>query len=669
VGLCLQRGPELAIGVLGILKAGAAYMPLDPVFPEDRLRYMLEDSAADVVITELALAGSFGDTSARVLCIDGDTALVAAPATPPAISARPRSRAYVIYTSGSTGRPKGVEIEHGALSNFLCSMARVPGLTERDVLLAVTTFSFDIAALELFLPLMCGACIELASRETAIDASALARLLETSKATVMQATPATWRMLLDGGWHGGRTLRAFCGGEALGRDLAERLLVCTAELWNLYGPTETTVWSSVAKIDDASKLSIGRPIANTQLYVLGPNQELLPVGVVGELWIGGSGVARGYLNREELTNERFVPNPFRAGRMYRTGDLARRLADGRFQCLGRIDDQVKIRGYRIELGEIETTLAEHPNIKECAVAARYVDGDTRLVTYFTGVATAAECREHLRRALPEYMVPGYFVQLSELPRTPNNKVDRKSLPTPQSAALAPDIEYSAPRNDKERVVAEIFAEVLSIQRVGVQHNFFELGGHSLLATRVMSRLRARFGVELPLRALFEAPTVAGLAAKVTAAGSTNAASSSPTPATDTLGPRPLAPAQERLWFVEQLQPERAASNVPVLARVRGPLEVASLRAALAALVRAHDALRTVFTVVEGTPAQLLHPVDPELVFVDLASLGRSAAELEWRTRLDRDMAAPFDVVSGPLFRFSLKRIDSAEHLLVLMFHH
>jgi amino acid adenylation domain-containing protein len=435
-------------------------------------------------------------------------ALGLAQSVPVEAAAAPTDRAYVIYTSGSTGKPKGVEIEHRALVNFMCSMANEPGMNATDVLLAVTTISFDIAGLELLLPLLVGARVEIVSRDTASSPALLTQALERSGATVLQATPATWRMLLDSGWAGSTTLRAFCGGEALGRDLVARLLPRVNALWNLYGPTETTIWSAVVRIDSADDITIGKPIANTQLYVLDAEREVLPFGAVGELWIGGDGVARGYLGRPELTAERFVANPFAEGRMYRTGDLARLRADGRFECLGRLDGQVKIRGYRIELGEIEAVLGEHAKVRECAVVARELAGERALVAYVVGSGDAEEYRRYLRGILPDYMTPAAFVALDALPRTPNQKIDRKALPAPTGVSNGT---YVPPRTATETIVAEVFAAVLEAEGVGATHDFFALGGHSLLAARVVSRLRERLAVSLPVRAVFEAPTVAALA--------------------------------------------------------------------------------------------------------------------------------------------------------------
>jgi amino acid adenylation domain-containing protein len=514
IGLCLERSAELLVAILGILKAGAAYVPLDPGFPRERLTYMLEDCAAPLLVTASALRPRlFPETRVTVVNVDGDAQMIArASSAPFSVLARPENRAYVLYTSGSTGRPKGVEIEHRALTNFLTSLAREPGLDQNDILLAITTLSFDIAGLELLLPLVTGARIELAGRETALDGVALARLLEESKATIMQATPVTWRMLFESGWRGSAGLKALCGGEAMGRDLAAQLLPVCRELWNLYGPTETTIWSSTARVLSADDISIGRPIANTQMYVLDGHREPVPVGVVGELWIGGAGLARGYCNRADLTAERFVDNPFHPGRMYRTGDLARCRGDGRIDCLGRADAQVKIRGFRIELGEIEAVLGEHPAVAECAVVARELAGELRLIAYVVGSASPEDGRRHLRNRVPEYMVPTVFVALSVLPKTLNHKIDRNALPPPDTSAIASAREYVPPVSETEKIVAQIFGEILGLPAVGATDNFFELGGHSLLATRVMARLHQHFGIELPLRALFEHPTTAGIGA-------------------------------------------------------------------------------------------------------------------------------------------------------------
>lgn len=515
VAVCVERGLEMVIGLLAILKAGGAYVPLDPALPAERLRYIVEDSEAKVLVTQrqISEASCSGLEVVRVCLDDSENEIDRQSTEPLAPVVGPFDRAYVIYTSGSTGRPKGVETDHRALTNFLCSMAREPGLRETDVLMAVTTPAFDIAGLELFLPLITGGRIEVASRQTLQDGVTLARSLSDSGATVMQATPSTWRMLFESGWKGDRRLKVLCGGEAMDKDLAAQLVATCGSVWNMYGPTETTIWSSIDRIK-SKEVTIGRPIANTRMYVLDSHGEPVPRGVVGELWIGGEGVARGYLNRPELTVERFVLDPFHnQGRMYRTGDLARQLPDGRLECLGRIDNQVKIRGYRIELEEIEAALYTHKAIRQCVVAARKEhERDVRLVAYV--VLDDAQCpaveelRSHLKTILPDYMIPSAFAFLGAIPLTENGKVDRKALPGPEVDLLTQVAGYVAPRNRVEQVMAQIWSDLLGTKDVGVFDHFFELGGHSLSATRLIARLKSAFGIELPLSSVFVEPTIA-----------------------------------------------------------------------------------------------------------------------------------------------------------------
>jgi amino acid adenylation domain-containing protein len=517
VGVCLERGLDMVISVLAVLKAGGAYLPLDPGFPAERLRYMVEDSGAKVLISLTVLSEAlFPGLSLARVCLDQDKDRIGRQSDEPLPRlAGSSNRAYVLYTSGSTGRPKGVEIEHGALTNFLCSMAREPGLKETDVLLAVTTLAFDIAGLELFLPLIAGARIELASKETTLDGVALGSMLSQSGATVMQATPATWRMLFESGWKGDRSLKVLCGGETMGRDLAARLVAMCGSVWNMYGPTETTIWSSVGRVE-SDEVTIGLPIANTRMYVLDRYKESVPRGVVGELWIGGDGVARGYLNRAELTGERFVEDPFhKGGRMYRTGDLARQLPDGRLECLGRVDNQVKIRGYRIELEEIEAALSSHHSVRECVVAAvKEHSNDGRLAAYVVPRdarhAAIEDLRAHCKSLLPNYMIPSVFAFLDAIPLTPNGKVDRNRLPAFEVKLPDQTVEYVPPRNRVEGIMAEIWAGVLEVEKVSVFDNFFELGGHSLAATRLIARLNTAFEVDVPLKSIFIEPTIAGM---------------------------------------------------------------------------------------------------------------------------------------------------------------
>jgi amino acid adenylation domain-containing protein len=509
VAICVERSLDLLVGLLAIQKSGGAYVPLDPNFPVERLAFMLADSGAKALVTANGTAGMLeAPAGATALDISQIEALCA---ENPVASASPQDLAYIIYTSGSTGRPKGVEVPHSALVNFLCSMRREPGLTRHDVLAAVTTISFDIAALEMYLPLLVGARIELVPRETASDGNALAALLEKSQATIMQATPSTWRLLIEAGWQGGAAFRAFCGGEALSRELANALSERTGALWNLYGPTETTVWSTAENIEPGdAPISVGRPIANTLIRVLDKAGEPLPIGAVGEICIGGDGLARGYRNLPEMTAERFVPDHGSTqpgARLYRTGDLGRWGADGKLYHLGRMDHQVKIRGFRIELGEIEATIADHPDVRQVVVVGREPHaGDQRLVAYlvyeYGKDLTASEMRRHLKLHLPEYMVPSLFVALDKLPLTPNGKIDRARLPDPFTHAARVAVCDDQPAPGLEFIIAEIWKEILKVDRVGAHDNFFELGGHSLLSLRVVVAVERRTGQRIDPRSLF-----------------------------------------------------------------------------------------------------------------------------------------------------------------------
>lgn len=518
VGLCLKRSIDLVVALLGILKAGGAYIPLDPQYPADRIAFMLEDSGAAVLVTERQLLAGLPAAGAIVVCIDRDRNRIQRQSSELASSrVAPDQLMYLIYTSGSTAQPKGVQITHASVASFLASMRNEPGICASDRLLAVTTISFDIAGLEIYLPLTTGACVILASTDTAADGVSLAGLIRKSRPTLMQATPATWRMLFESGWTGSSGLKILCGGEALPRELANRLLAAGDEVWNLYGPTETTIWSAIHKVDHReTAVPIGRPIANTTCYLLDAARRPVPVGTPGELYIGGDGLALGYLNRPELTAQKFVPNPFEPGRrLYRTGDIAIYLPDGNIEFLGRLDNQVKLRGFRIELGEIEAALEQQPGVSQAVVVIREdMAGDPRLAAYVTAregqAVDIAELRHALASRLPAYMVPTVFTILGEFPLTPNRKVDRRALPAPDSYANSQGA-YAPPRTEMESVVAGIWQDLLGIKRVNITDNFFEVGGHSLLVARLQRRLRERFGREIALMKLLERPTVAAIA--------------------------------------------------------------------------------------------------------------------------------------------------------------
>jgi amino acid adenylation domain-containing protein len=521
VALFLDRSPDMVIGMLSVLKSGGAYVPLDPNHPSMRLAYMLADAAPLILLTQESLQSKLPTHRAHIVLIDADAAPPVQPHHAAHIEAsRPRDLAYVIYTSGSTGEPKGVEIEHRAVVNMLASMQRCPGLGAGDTMLAITTLSFDIAVLEIFLPLVCGASVVIAPSQTVGDGAALADLIKHHDISVMQATPATWRLLLDAGWEGTPHLKILCGGEAWTTELADQLLTrCgSGSLWNMYGPTETTVWSAVAKVESGGRVVIGAPIANTQFYISDRHLQPMPIGVPGELHIGGFGLARGYHNRAELTAEKFIVDPFHQEpdtRLYRTGDLARYMPDGTIEYLGRMDDQVKIRGFRVELGEIETNLAGLPGIAQAVVVAREdVSGFKRLVAYVTVNDTdtpkEADLRRQLQATLPEYMVPSAFVVMDQLPLTPNGKVDRRALPAPENQ-IDTNKRSAAPRTDLEKALCAIWCKYLELSMVGIRDNFFDLGGYSLLSARVVGDINKTFHTRLNIPIFFDNPTIELLA--------------------------------------------------------------------------------------------------------------------------------------------------------------
>jgi amino acid adenylation domain-containing protein len=547
VGVLVERTPDLVAALLGVLLAGAAYLPLDGIYPRERLLAMIDDSGARLIVCDAASRSLVPAVAVSVVSLDAPLPLSAteAPAGPPA----PGDLAYVIYTSGSTGQPKGVQISHAALANFLASMERAPGLREEDVLLAVTTVCFDIAALELFLPLCVGARLVIAPRETRADGEALRLLIGQEKITVLQATPAGWRTLVAAGWEGSPGLRALCGGEPLTAELAEQLTNRAGEVWNLYGPTETTGWSAAQRLAPPqatperlfSAEPIGPPIANTYLYSLDAWLTPMPIGVPGELYIGGSGVAWGYRGRPALTAQKFLPDPFSVtpgARMYCTGDLVRSAENGKFDFLGRADQQVKTRGFRIELGEIETALAAHPEVIEAVVTACVDSAEEMMLAAYLVPKPGREptgLRDFLARRLPAYMLPAAFVLLPRLPLTANGKVDRRALPAPLEMKVAGRV---IPRTPAERRLAALWETVLGVEGPGVHDSFFELGGHSLRAVKILAAIKREFGVSIPLREFFAKPTIGWLAEALAASGPAR------TPTRPRIGKAsPLAPAE------------------------------------------------------------------------------------------------------------------------------
>jgi amino acid adenylation domain-containing protein len=527
VALALDRSPEMVIALLAILKSGAAYVPLDPEYPKDRVEFMLEDSSAKVLLTSKKYQDHFHSKAAEILIEDAFEKFADYTAEEPEMEINGDDLAYILYTSGSTGKPKGVQIRHYNLVNFLLSVQKQPGMTAGDKILAVTTISFDIAGLDIYLPLISGAELVLTNSETAKDGRLLLDLVKSENISIMQATPYTWRMMLEAGWDEFLPLKIICGGEALPKDLVSKLNGRINALWNMYGPTETTIYSTLKLIEDEEDITIGKPIDNTQVYILDESLNNLTDGAIGEIFIAGHGVAKGYLNRPGLTAEKFIDNPFSGkpgDKMYRSGDLGKFKPNGDIQCLGRIDHQVKVRGYRIELGEIEHALLKQLNVKEAVVIARDdIPGDPRLVAYVVLAANVetgdlntkiGNWQQALMDVLPEYMVPDDFVLISSIPITPNGKTDRNALPKPDYSSVNRDGEYVAPRTDVEKQVAEIWEELMGIEKISIFDNFFRLGGRSLVAVQIMARIEKVTGKRLPLATLFEHSTIEKLSLRL-----------------------------------------------------------------------------------------------------------------------------------------------------------
>jgi amino acid adenylation domain-containing protein/non-ribosomal peptide synthase protein (TIGR01720 family) len=656
VAVSLPRSLDLLVALFAVLKAGSGYVPLDPDYPAERIRYIVEDARPALHLDQELLAVA----EAEAVNQPGGDLLD----TERRFPLRPDHPAYVIYTSGSTGRPKGVLITRRNMLNLLSCMADRFPMTGADRVLGVTTVAFDIAVIEMYLPLIAGAGVLLAPRETVIDPARLAALATRGGATVMQATPSLWQAMTAERPEALRGLRMLVGGEALPPSLADAMSVLGSRVTNLYGPTETTVWSTAVTIPDGSVLpTIGGPLWNTRVYIL--DERLCP-SEEGELYIAGSGLARGYWNRPDLTAERFVADPFGApgDRMYRTGDLARRRPDGDVDYLGRVDHQVKIRGFRIELGEIESVLAQHPALAQVVVVAREDRPGSQLLVAYLVPDQGAECpaadelRELAARSLPDYMVPAAFVTLDSFPLTPNGKLDRKALPAPDFAATASG---RAPRTPQEEQLAGLFADVLSVPSVGIDDDFFHFGGHSLLATRLVSRIRGVLGVELDVRTIFDAPTVAALAERL---GEAEAARPALLPS---VRPErvPLSSAQRRLWFLDRLENGGAAYHLPYALRLRGVVDREALAAALGDVVARHESLRTVFPEEGGVPWQEMLDADtarPELTVVE-------TDEAHLQARLALAAARRFDLAAELPLRAELFVVGAEEQVLLLTVHH
>jgi len=690
VGLCLERSLEMVLAMVAVLKAGAAYVPLDPAFPQARLDHYAKDAGLSLLLTSSDIAAAPRSwregAGEQVFEIDRDSAWQQASGDPLPASeddAGPDDPAYVIYTSGSTGLPKGVSARHASVANLLQWMQRKSGMNASDRIAAVTTLSFDMAVPDLLLPLAVGAEIVMVQRELAMDGVRLSTLLQEEQINFLQATPGMWQLLLDAQWPGAPGFRGWIGGEPLRPSFALALCERLSELWNGYGPTETTVYSTAWLVDPkavASRgVSIGHPVDNTEIWILDADLQPCPIGVPGEICIAGDGLSQGYIDRPELTAERFVTARIfgTAKRLYRTGDRGRWRNDGLIQHLGRLDFQLKVRGYRIEPGEIEARCREVTGVSRCVVVAREDSpGDVRLVAYLAltpGVEFDQDVlMAHLREHLPAFMLPQHVVALKTLPTLPNGKVDRVSLPPPQAVSRDEARRGAAPRTDCERKVLETMEKVLSLPGLDMRDDFFAMGGHSLLASRLTTLLSREFKITLPLRSLFEAPTAEKLAAVVEGLQSAGSRAQAPLPCRINRKTAPLTPSQERIRFMEDLHPGRSVYNAPAAQRLTGNFDMPRFEAAFREIIRRQPALRTRMATDPhtGQPVQAMsEAVDFELPFIDLRNLPADQREAELADRMQELADRPIDIHRAPMMHAAVFQLDAHEHVFVFVPHH
>ncbi|MDZ8065501.1 MAG: amino acid adenylation domain-containing protein [Nostoc sp. DedQUE08] len=692
VGIFLERSLEMIVGLLAILKAGGAYVPLDPAYPSERLALMLEDSQLSILLTQQNLLSKLPEHQAHIVCLDNDKEAITQQSQENLTClATDKNLSYVIYTSGSTGKPKGVAIEHHSTVALLHWAKEVFTTEDLAGVLAATSICFDLSVFEIFVPLSLGGKVILAE-----NALYLPTLLAAQEVTLINTVPSAIAELLRIQGIPASVRIVNLAGEPLQNRLVQQIYTLDniQKVFNLYGPTEDTTYSTFALVNKGdSSVTIGRPITNTYCLLLDEQMQIVPTGVSGELYIGGEGLARGYLNRPELTDQRFIPNPFeeaggrrslsvaevrqKAGgsKLYKTGDLARYLPEGNIEYIGRIDQQVKIRGFRIELGDIETALWQHPDVQEVVVIAKeFSPGDQRLVAYVvlkpeSSDTNVGNLRRFIKQKLPDYMIPSRFVQLSALPLTANGKVDRKALPAPVQTLNANE-KFVAPRTPIEERVAEIWSTVLGLKNIGVHDNFLALGGHSLLAFQILCRIRDIFQVELSMRHFFEAPTISEIAQSIIQAQQENIGCSVPIQSIGRDGDLPLSFGQERLWFIDQLVPNHAFYNVPEAFRLKGVLNATILEQSLNEIIKRHEVLRTTYSSLNGQPIQVIHSTFPiKLLVVNLQGLSPDEQESQVHQIVLKEAQRPFNLVQGPLLRTTLLQLSSEEHIFLLNLHH
>ena len=688
VAICVERSLEMIVGLIAILKAGGAYVPLEPAYPSERISFILEDSQARLLLTQEHLTHSLPVANVQTICLDRDWQEIAQESSEnPTEGAAATNSAHLIYTSGSTGQPKGVLSAHRASVNRFSWMWEQYPFATGEVCCQKTALSFVDSIWEIFGPLLQGVPLVIIPDDTVKDPQRFVAALSVNKVTRLVLVPSLLRVILEIGEDLARQLSdlryCVCSGETLPVDLATafREQFPQANLINLYGSSEVAAdvtCYEVRNTDGLATIPIGRPIGNTKIYILDSHLQPAPVGVPGEIYVGGEGLARGYLNREELTAEKFVADPFSrqsGARLFRTGDIGRYLTDGNIEYRGRRDNQVKVRGFRIELGEIEAQLASQPQVQQAVVIARDDErGEKQLLAYVipAGKAPASnELRAHLRRKLPDHMIPAAFILLDELPLTASGKVNRLALPPPDRKQLVAGEDFVAPRTQTEEILASVWADVLDTADVGVNDDFFALGGHSLLLARIAPRIRETFQLELPLRALFEAPTVAALAERIeTERRTAEGLDDVPLVSVSRAGPLPLSFAQERLWFFDQLEPNSAAYNIPRVLRLNGPLDTNALRRSLDTIVARHEVLRTSFLNDSGKPAlSIAASTTVETPLFDLSRLPAQDRDQETRELANRETQRSFDLAQGPLLRAGLVRLGEEEHVLLLTMHH
>jgi amino acid adenylation domain-containing protein len=684
VALFLERGIDMIAGLLAISKTGATYLPLDPIYPKARQKLVLEDAQPVLFLTQRSLLDEVPQSDAKLLLIDDKEKFINEPTDnlPFGNSLKPL---YILFTSGSTGKPKGVPVLQHSTVNVVNSFTKLLKVSSKDILLTVTTIAFDLAELDIYLALLNGAKLVFGSRETAMSMELLIKKLESSKATIFQATPITYKMLIQAGWKGKQDLKIISGGDAMPRELAMELLKRTCEFWNCYGPTETTIYNTAKKVtsEDGSGegiVSIGRPFDNNTMYILNAEMMPVPLGVPGELYIGGAGLSPGYLNNPGMTASRFIRNPFSKREndiIYKTGDLVKYLPDGNMAFITRIDNQVKIRGFRIELGEIESTLRSYPGIKEGIVIARdNASGDKILVAYYTPEHSTdikhIQLRNYLKSKLPDYMIPSIISKLDKITLTVNNKIDRRALSNISLPEVEEDENFVAPSTDREIRLAAIWKEILKTDKVGIHTGFFELGGHSLLATQLIARIKKEFNVEIPFHIIFDQITISGLGKYIDERSEIwqDEKKHSILRSTDGRDDYPLSSSQKRIWFMENYNPDMRAYNIPLDYHIKGELDIKVLEKSLDYLIQRHESFRTIFPRVNGEPVQKVLPDLPaNLSVVRLESEPNEKINSLIQQYSSENSNYKFNLETGPLFRFQILLIGGNEFIFLINIHH